>query len=94
MNILDPETLDLLVEMAVDEIMRLTDGLMTALMPNGRAWGDVPADTDGDHILRYVDLSESGAMQTLPAVNPQLAQKIERQFVGAMGRQIESVSNG
>ena len=81
--------------MVVDEVLIIVTSLADQMTgSDGRVWGDVPADSPGDRILRYVDLAESGALQTLPAVNADLARQIETQFVGAMGRQIEGASGG
>ena len=89
MNELSADFLEDVIEMAVADVLNLVGFLSDELLSGGRVFGDVVNNSDGEKVARYVDLAQSGALTMLPSVNPKLRGQLDREFDGAMGRQIE-----
>lgn len=70
--------------MCMQRILALVDRMVV----DGLAYGDEPL-SDAEFVPYYLSLRQRGVLDFLPTVNPQLAERMRRQFERAMVRSIE-----
>lgn len=78
-NAASAEFLQDVEEQAVEECLRLMEAVVDGLQDSGSVYGDGSMNR-GERIAFYQQLDAEGALYQLRAINPELLQRMTRQF--------------